>query len=311
MKEFKLALQAIFLLAICSCSSLPKFDSSLSPNPKPLEPRVSDIVDEIQCEILNALYDSTLPGSSLAGLQNGEYVANINLTLDVTDNEGVNPSLSYLSGATFTAAFNAQISGQQHRNFNVTLNVLFSNVNPTDNKGCPNENQGILGKLGIKEIIASGLEYETGIKSSGSNAYKMEVIDVSTFLTPTDPLNGAAALAPSFGSTVDFTVVYGLGGGPNWTLAHVTGLNPASGGLLSYMRTNKDTLIFSMAKVTPPNPAATPAASSDSSSMIEAKRDEDKKTNEYRHGVARITAAKAAQDNTTRMILQRLLLQGP
>src|SRR5207248_11806328 len=82
---------------------------------------------------------------------------------------------------------------------------------------------GLKGDLGIKEIFETGLGYttdrpvKTGQPPQDKYPYMMPAIDVTTYLTPSDPLNGGAALAPNFGSTVDFTLVYGLGGGPNWT----------------------------------------------------------------------------------------------
>jgi hypothetical protein len=122
----------------------------------------------------------------------------------------------------------------------------------------------------------------------------------------TSPLTGSNALAPSFGSTVDFTLIYGAGGGPNWTLEHFNGpysassSSPSSGGLLNYLWTNKDTIVLSFAQVPPKNPnspayivpsesAARGPESSISSPEIEA-------------------AGQTAQQNVTRMILQRLSL---
>src|SRR5471032_2286217 len=63
------------------------------------------------------------------------------------------------------------------------------------------------------------------------------------------PKLGATAAGPGFGSTIDFTLVYGVGGGPSWTLTSFTGIG-ASGGLLNYTRTNKDTLTLGFVKAT-------------------------------------------------------------
>ena len=225
--------------------------------------------------------------------------------MDVTDNQGVNPALSYIDpfttmGTNFTASLNAQVSGQQHRNINVSFTMLFGKNLVTDEaaKKCnpSNSRLGLRGDLGISEIIATGLRYTTGYPYQNEYPYKLLVIGVSTLLAPADPLTGGAALAPSFGSTVDFTLIYGAGGGPNWTLTHFVGVNPASGtGLLTFMRTNKDTLVLSVARVEATAPAP-PGASQ--AQKIDAQRASD---------TAQIAAGRSAQDNVTRMILQQIV----
>jgi hypothetical protein len=277
---------------ICGCSTLPHFDNAVTP--EQIGPRVSDIVNEIQCEILYSVNKSKSQDSPLAALQDGQYVANVNLTLDVTDDQGVNPALSYIhpyitSGLNFTAVLNGQLTGQQHRNFNVTFTLLFDRDTPTEPKlkKCrgDNDRSGLIGNLGIEEIIATGLRYATGSEYKNEDPYKIPALGVDKRLA-SDPLTGGAALAPNFGSTIDFTLVFGVGGGPNWTLTHFTGVNPA--GLLSFTRTNKDTLVLSMARVAPTAAPSGTAAEVDKLRAIQA-------------------AGKAAQDNVTRMILQRLL----
>ncbi|KAE8756111.1 hypothetical protein FSO04_30880 [Paraburkholderia madseniana] len=294
MKQIQWLVLASTITLLCGCSTLPKFDSPFIP--EKVSPKVSDVLDEIQCEVLISVNKAKDSNSPLAGLQDGQYVANINLTLDVTDNQGVNPSLSYIdplaaTGTNFTAALSGQVSGQQHRNFNVTFTLLFDKNTPTEQslKECQNQSNGsgLKGSLGIEEIISTGLKYETGFAYQNEYPYKIPAIAVGTASLPNDPLTGGAALAPNFGSTVDFTLIYGLGGGPNWTLTHFAGLNPASGGLLSFLRTNKDTLVISIARVVP---TAAPGAAAQSAASLAVQ-----------------AAGKVAQDNVTRMILQRLL----
>ena len=285
-----------------ACSSLPHFDS-IGAREK-LAPRVSDIVDEVQGEILDALAKSGDGNSPLAGLQNGQYVVNVNLTMEVTNNQGVNPTLSYIdpyatAGTNFTAAASGQLSGQQHRSFNVSFTLLFDRTTPTGAAHMASESgSGLKGDLGIEEIIASGLRYSTGSQDKIGYPYKMPAIGVTTLLAPSDPLTNGAALTPNFGSTVDFTLIYGGGAGPSWTLTHFTGVNPSSGGLFSAMRTNKDTLVLSFARVgltAPPPPPTTPSESESRaySTSLQA----------YHQSVQ--GAVRSTQDNTTRMILQR------
>src|SRR5664279_2587229 len=72
-------------LALAGCSSLPRFESLVTP--ELAGPRVSDIVYEIQCEILDAVVKGKMD-KSLAALQSGKYVASVDLTLEVTDSQG-------------------------------------------------------------------------------------------------------------------------------------------------------------------------------------------------------------------------------
>jgi hypothetical protein len=285
------------------CQTLPKFNNV--PNSEPVGPRVSDIMNEVQCEILTSLYKSDPNhlnyNADLSPLQNGQYVASINLTLDVTDNQSLDPSLSYIdpfktAGTNFTGSLVGQLNGQQHRNINLTFNLLFDRNTPTDALGqcmAASEKSGLRGELGIEEIFTTGLGYETDRIGQNGLPYKIPSIGVNVLLGGADPLTGSAALAPNFGSTVDFTLIYGLSGGPNWTLKQFVGPSPSSGSLLSAMRTNKDTLIMSFARV---SPTAPPPAN--------ANQLAEKATND----AAIRTAAQAAEDNITRMILQRLFV---
>ncbi len=289
-KPFRKILVFAWLISLIGCSSTPSFNNIITP--ERVGPKVSDVIDEIQCEILSALKQSVDQSSELIGLQNGQYVANIDLTLDVTNNQGLDPSLSYIDpfkvmATNFTAVASAQLSEQEHRNFNLNFTLLFdkNTLTAIDPERCSisNERSGLRGNLGIAEILAAGLKYDTDQKEQNGYPYMIPAIGVGTLLQPSDPLTNSASLAPSFGSTIDFTLIYGVGGGPNWTLTHFTGANPASGnGLLNYMRTNKDTLVLSFAKVTPTAPASSANQNVNS-------------------------AAGSARDNVTRMILQQLI----
>jgi hypothetical protein len=278
---------------LCACQTLPHFTDVATP--QGVVPRVSDITDQVQCEILRSIQKSAIdPKGPLGGLQDLEYVANVSLTLEVTDNEGVNPSLSYIdpfrtAGNNFTALLNGQINGTQHRLINVTFTLDFDKNTKDDGKCNPdNQHSGLRGNLGIEEIMATGLRYTTGCRRKENEGcldpegspYKIPAIGALDLRKLVDPLTGAPTLAPSFGSSVDFTLVYGVGGGPNWTLTRFVGLNPPGASLLNFTRTSKDTLILAVAAVSPDTRA----------------RDQ-----------ARAGAGIAAQENVTRMILQRLL----
>jgi hypothetical protein len=282
------------------CSTIPRFQDKIT-GEKKAAPRVTDITHEIQCEILSAMETSRnyyredqavkakdTKGKALADLYAPKraWVANVNLTLDVTDDEGVNPSLTYLShslsiapGTNLSIDLSGQFSEEQHRNVNVQFTLLFTDVSDTVGKcdASHNHESELRGNLGIEEIIETGLPFAIGVTK---DPYLMQALGVAASAGLTDPLTGAPALAPSFGSTVDFTIIYGLGGSPTWTLKHFNFPAPASGSLLTSLRTHKDTLVLSFAQVAP---------------------------NQPNHAAAVGGAGKAALDNSTRMILQRLL----
>src|SRR5207244_2798262 len=89
-----------------ACSTLPSFVSPIAPDA--LTPRVSDIVEQVQREVVAAVAKEGNQ-AGLKALQEGTYVMNVNLTLDVTDSQSANPTLSYIdplkvTGTKFTVA---------------------------------------------------------------------------------------------------------------------------------------------------------------------------------------------------------------
>src|SRR5476651_509333 len=208
MRRMQLPVLAVGAVLLAGCSTLPRFDTPL--NQERVGPKVSDMVNEVQCEILLAVDDSNgAQQAELEGLQDkgAQYVANVNLTLDVTDDQGVNPSLSFvhlysLAPDNFTGALSGQVSGQQHRNFNVTFTLVFDRNTPTEDKlqKCRTaaKGSGLKGNLGIEEVIATGLSYETGHRSHGQSPYMMPALEVDASLTSAAPLAAGAGLAPNF-----------------------------------------------------------------------------------------------------------------
>jgi hypothetical protein len=69
-------------MSIAACSStLPRFGTLV--DQEPLPPRVSDILNEVQCEIVSAV---TSPDEQLGAPHLYQHVVNVNMTLDVTRN---------------------------------------------------------------------------------------------------------------------------------------------------------------------------------------------------------------------------------
>ncbi len=299
------------LVSLSGCSTVPNFGTIV--DREALAPRVDDVVKEVQCEIVDAAL-------AFGEFKANKYVANVNLTLDVTNNQGINPSLSYINpyktmgvlGTTnnFSASLDAQLSGQQHRNINQTFTLYIDGTSvelPNRKAQCDEvrrKNPYVHGNLKIKGIIAAGLQYEQAA------AYILPAYGVNLPINGADnnPVSGSPLLAPNFGSTIDFTLIYGVGGGPNWALTRfdgpysAEGTFPSTGGLLNYLRTNKDTVVLSFARIGPSKPKA------ERSKAPGAKVEEEVELMS-RDDIDTINAAgQSAQANVTRMILQRLLI---
>lgn len=124
------ALCGLALLLLGGCSIKPALVGPLV-GPSDVKPSVDDILKNIQCEIRdvqNEIVDPNNPyREEILRFQRSHYVAYINLTLDVTHNEGLTPGLTFLNDlGTITGTVNFQASGTQHRNINPTLTLDLS-----------------------------------------------------------------------------------------------------------------------------------------------------------------------------------------
>ena len=256
--------------AVAGCSNLPVFTgppgSALFDPTKDSVPTVSEVVRHIQCEIWSLPKppkegDSTAEQKIFAPLWQYQYVVYGNLTVDVTDNGQVNPSLDFIQplSAVMTSvslAISPQIGEAGHRNITLSFVLdLDPKGNPTFDPGkrsdghfqsldqfCQNDEKplsGIKGDLGIRDIVAEGLRHTLNQDFVFPLAIEANQLDKLGLAT--------SSYVPSFGSTVDFTLTYGLSGGPNWTLTHFIGPTGSAPPLLSYLRTRKETLVLSFA----------------------------------------------------------------
>src|ERR1017187_4942410 len=247
------------LLASClliGCVSLPRLHDvggpSVEPPGAPKAPTTSQIIAHIECEIWTAFIDEGWPNdherADLKPLRDDDYVAVVDITLDETVNKGFTPSLSYINpfstpSTNFTFSVSPEITGEGHRTFNQTFTIHL------DPKAAANEctncekarGDGIKGNLGIEQILIEGLRHRIR-----TDFYFPLVTANSPASEQNLGIGGSPVL--TFGSTIDFTIVYGLAnGGPNWTLTHFTGI----GTPLNYTRTRKDTVILSFASSGP------------------------------------------------------------
>jgi hypothetical protein len=289
------AIQAATLLAtigsLTACSLLPSFDQPVLPASN-VVPTVEDLVANIQCQIYKAIDDPVNENRVYDAFTNNRYIAYVNLTADVTNFEGLTPVLNfihpYVKAATnLTGSIGAQLTGTQHRTINQTFTIDLDRdkINKDQLQACSVHRTGrfgLSGDLGFLEIIRSGINYNT------KDDFLFPIPQVGDAGAGSAKLS--ASLIPVFSSTIDFTVIYGIGNaGPTFTLTHFKGPGGGSQGLLNLTRTEKDTLVISFASAG----AKTEAAKA----LIAGPR------------VSPEAAASAAQDAATRMILQNVLPQ--
>jgi hypothetical protein len=93
-------------------------------------------------------------------------------------------------------------------------------------------------------VLRQGLvQTATSPKSSNNSSGSS-----SRYFIPVDD-TGDPKSAESFGSTIDFTIVYGGGVDPVWTLTNFGGPGGGSPSFVHYARTSKDTMVISFSEV--------------------------------------------------------------
>ncbi|MEO6688306.1 MAG: hypothetical protein ABIN56_04265 [Dokdonella sp.] len=258
-------------------------------------PSLDDLLREISCEIRQA--ENIKGGGAKKFFNENSYVVSVNLNAEITNAQGVTPSLNYIHlygnpSTNFTKSVGGKWVDTQHRlfNFNYTLDLFDSPAEPPSS--C--EQQKLKGDLGIVGLVKSGIAH----------------IDGSTDVYAGFPLRESfghqekpsASVAPIFGTTIDFTIDYGLGNtGPSWTLKGFKG-GSGSNGFVNISRTSKNTLIISFASGGRPNPEPPVRFDALGHQKFFSKNELDAFREDAVNG-----AAKAAQDNNSRMILQSIL----
>ena len=174
------------LLTACQ-THLPELETA----PNGVGPKTADIINHIACEIGTVVnYKTTDPDSPLnarirqrvGGTQVGDwlhelrdyhFVATAQVSVEVTDNEGVTPSLNYLNkSGSLTVGLGGQLSGTQDRSLTLNYAIDLHDLTPERFKAyCAAPNDGtetkvakalglagtISGDLGLADIIADGL----------------------------------------------------------------------------------------------------------------------------------------------------------
>jgi hypothetical protein len=178
--QFKHSVSAIVVLSLVlfsGCSNVPDLATT------PAEgPTIYTIVNHINCElafVVNASpYGPVNPANrrvfeyaeksgdpniwkKLQLLKHYHFVASVLLTLDVSNNAGVAPSLTFIDPLTaaFSRTFSVggSVTGTQERNKSFSYSVDLANVE----RGCdlrkPPPTIGIAGELGLADIVIEGL----------------------------------------------------------------------------------------------------------------------------------------------------------
>lgn len=156
---------------------------SLDTAPPHAAPKAQDIVNHIACEIGVAMNYAALPGVDvslkkriearvasdprlpgwLGDLSQYHFVATAQISLEVTDTEGLTPSLQYLNNAgSLTIGLGGQLTGTQDRSLTLNYAIDLADLNPADTQSyCAPFTGGsvkaIAGDLGLADIIADGL----------------------------------------------------------------------------------------------------------------------------------------------------------
>src|ERR1700733_4010088 len=152
---------------------------------RPLKtPKVTDAVGHIQCELAKILNTTALSaaeedtsseflfrlqsnpdiGSLVHDLIDYNFVATVQLSLEVTDAEGLTPSLTFMNAVMglHTGTVGAQWTGTQDRTVTLNYAIDLSRLAPYKDELCDKisaeqTQSGIQGDLGLADIVADGL----------------------------------------------------------------------------------------------------------------------------------------------------------
>lgn len=296
-----LATFALALTFLNGCTTVPDLVARPGDNKVvPAGPKVVSLIANVKCEFWSAAHDSTvlpiyrdIPGlrekefaktattDRLFTLQNLfqeiDFIAEAQLTLDVTANSAASPSLNFITpyatpATNFTLAVGGQLSDAVHRSITLYTSVdgerligspkdarygdiditPVANDNPMADGGSCGGGSELGGNLGLKETVATGLiaqsmnDVAVFQKSQKGPDGKPGEVTVDGVTAPSQFTSYAFG---QVGTQVDFTITEGGSAGPNWTLTDFKGPNGSSASLFSLNRVVKDTLIVTILPV--------------------------------------------------------------
>jgi hypothetical protein len=220
--QFPTIIVATSLSLLCVGCAVPQFDVPYTKG----GPTVDSVVRRITCEMREMVVeDDNNPASFHSSfLLTNDYVAEIALSLDVTNTGGLAPSLSYLNPvASFGLSGSGTFSEARDANFTENIQLSFRKIYNSWKFNhipfaCPSADTNLAGDLGLRDFVA--LAARTPHLDQGSGSDSPEV----------------------FGGTVQFLVTKQIDSfGPTWTLVHFVGPGSVN---LSQVNTDKITLSF-------------------------------------------------------------------
>ncbi len=247
------------------CAHLPAYEHDTPPRdsaapsaPRDGSPDMHDVIQHVECELLQAVLAAKPVAqggqgqSNLARLATDQYVAYVTLTLDVVESEGAHPSLAAVTpfagdGLSRSLGVGARLSQERHRNMTQSFMLR---LDPTRavlplKEACQAHGSRLRGTLDLADVIAEGL------RSTRKEDFTLPLVDDSKSIQDDVAAGGLAqSPLPTFGSTVEFTVVHGIDVDPVWTLRRFVGPGGGSDPLLAHDRTLKDTLVISFGSST-------------------------------------------------------------
>jgi len=189
-KAISRGLLAVSTIILSGCANVPEYDIQ-----SPVT--VAHILDRIQCEAHAAAKDHKL-------FRDEKWVGVADLFLQVDDNAGLSPTLSYIeplaaTGTKFTLGVSGNVKRARQRVYNEQVHFDFIKLN---DKMCskPLVAYDLTGDLGITETLAIAAE---SIDNKEDNL--------------------AFAGKEAVGQTVQFVLTRNISGGPGWTLQRFVG----------------------------------------------------------------------------------------
>jgi hypothetical protein len=176
-------------------------------------PKVAEIVDQIQCEVYRASVD-------YPRLVTERWTAAIDLSLQVDDNIGLTPTVSFIDPASvsgFTFGASGVLKGTRQRIYAEALDLEIAGKKP---RRCPDQPESfdLTGPMGIREVVSLGLS-------------SVDKYDHTTFKKE-----------KAFGQTISFTLTKNVNAvGPNWKMARFEG----PGGFFGAERADMHQLVIS------------------------------------------------------------------
>jgi hypothetical protein len=195
------------------CAGVPALD------PLRTGPKVSDIVDQVECEVYRA-------SRKHARLVKERWTAAIDLSLQVDDNVGLTPTVSFIDPASvsgFTFGASGVLKGARQRIYAEALDLEIRGKKPVS---CPDQGDSfdLTGSMGIIETVDLGM---SSVGPEDHTAFKKD---------------------KAFGQTISFAVTKNVNAvGPNWKLARFEG----PGGLFGAERIDTHQLVISFSPGAP------------------------------------------------------------